>query len=688
MTVEPSQQAVEARVLDLRARIDRANHLYHTLDAPEISDAEYDALLAELKRLEADHPELITPDSPTQTVGGAPMSATFAPVRHPTPMMSLDNAFNLTDLASFEDRLNRALGLKGVAQRYNCELKIDGLSINILYRAGKLEWAATRGDGETGEDVTPNVLTIASIPRQLTQPVDLEVRGEVYLTRAEFERMNAEIEEGTAREDAAAAEGEEGQAKAGRAAFKNPRNAAAGTLRQKDPSITASRKLCAAFYAVGSHAHLPVRTQSELITYLKSLGLPVLESNEVVEGPEGIERYHARLAAQRSSIEFDADGVVAKVDDLRVQDEAGFTARAPRWAIAYKFPVEEVASTLLDIRVQVGRTGKLTPLAVLEPRLIEGSVVARATLHNEDFIRALDLRVGDRVIVRKAGGVIPEIVRVVTEERPAGAQEWIFPAACPECGHEVAREGAHTFCVNPACPAQQFERIRHFASRNAMDIAGLGDRHVAQLIETGLVRDVADIYSLRQEQLAALERMGEKSAANLVAQIEASRTRELSRLIFALGIHHVGEKASAVLERSFESLDAIMATPREVLAKVPGIGPTIAEALHEALSDKSMRAVVERLKAAGVNTRSQSAPVGDQLAGLSFVLTGALSRPRGEVQARLESMGARVTGSVTKKTSYLVAGDDAGSKLDRARELKVPVLDEAGLEELIRTRTA
>jgi DNA ligase (NAD+) len=659
----------ETRILELRERINRANALYYVSDAPEISDAEWDALMHELKQLEAAHPELVTPDSPSQRVGSvATVQTGFAQIKHPTPLMSLDNAFNDADLQGFEDKLNNVMGVKEVSRRYTCELKIDGLSINILYRAGKLIWAATRGDGETGEDVTQNVLTIPEIPRQLSEPIDLEVRGEVYLSRAEFARINAELEEN------------------GAPLFKNPRNAAAGTLRQKDPSMTASRNLKAYLYAVGSHRNLPVKTQSELLEYLGRLGLPISKQFETVDGVTGIAAYHTRMTAIRHTLEFDADGSVAKIDDLFLQDELGLTSRAPRWAIAYKFPAEEVATTLLSVTIQVGRTGKITPVAELEPRLLEGSVVSRATLHNEDFMRALDLRVADRVVLRKAGGVIPEIVRVMLEERPADSVMFVFPTHCPVCGTELVKEGAHHFCVNDACAAKEFERIRHFVGRDAMDIQGLGDERIRQLQSAGLVRDAADLYDLTLERVAALDRMGDKSAQNLLDQIAGSKTQSLARFVYALGISHVGEKVSSLLERKYGNLDAILSATVEDLSGISGIGKGLAESAVTGLHLPRIAELISRLRAAGLNTQSDAKPVGTQLAGLSFVITGSLSQPRDAIQSRLEELGARVTGGVTKKTSYLIAGDNAGSKLERATELKVPVLTEAALEELLTQR--
>jgi DNA ligase (NAD+) len=660
MSLEPA-----ARITELRDRIRTANDQYYQTDNPDLTDAEYDSFMNELRSLEAKHPDLITPDSPTQRVGARAVTSSFAPVKHPNAMTSLDNAFDLNDLRSFEEKINNVMGVKDVTRAYVCELKIDGLSINILYKKGKLQWAATRGDGETGEDVTANILTIPSIPTQLAEPFDLEVRGEVYLSREEFALINARLEE------------------EGGTPFKNPRNAAAGTLRQKDASKTAARNLKAYFYGLGSVRGLPITSQVELLEFFARMGLPISHDYALVEGPDGVEAYHQAQIANRANLEFDADGSVAKVNELRLQEEIGFTSRAPRWAIAYKFPVEEVATNLNSITVQVGRTGKITPVAELEPRLLEGSTVARATLHNQDFIQGLDLRVTDKVVIRKAGGVIPEVVKVLLEHRHADSQAWTFPTECPECGTPLIREGAHHFCTNPSCKAQAFGRLEYFVSRDAMDIAGFGGERLAQAIQAGLLRDPADLYALTLEQLAALDRMGEKSAKKLIDQIRDSKTQDLSRVIAALGIPMIGEKVSVTLEKNFPDMDAILAGSEEQFAAISGFGPTIAASLARAFKDERILDLIHRLQAAGVNMDSNVQAVGTQLAGLTFVITGSLSRPRDEISKQLEGMGARVTGSVTKKTSYLIAGSEAGSKLEKAQELKVPVLDEAGLTEFL-----
>jgi DNA ligase (NAD+) len=656
MSLEPA-----SRITELRDRIRTANDQYYQTDNPDLTDAEYDSFMNELRALEAKHPDLITPDSPTQRVGAQAVTSSFAPVKHPNAMTSLDNAFDLNDMRSFEEKINNVMGVKDVTRAYVCELKIDGLSINILYKKGKLQWAATRGDGETGEDVTANILTIPSIPTQLAEPFDLEVRGEVYLSREEFALINARLEE------------------EGGTPFKNPRNAAAGTLRQKDASKTAARNLKAYFYGLGSVRGLPITSQVELLEFFARMGLPISQDYALVQGPDGVEAYHQAQIANRANLEFDADGSVAKVNELRLQEEIGFTSRAPRWAIAYKFPVEEVATNLNAITVQVGRTGKITPVAELEPRLLEGSTVARATLHNQDFIQGLDLRIGDKVVIRKAGGVIPEVVKVLLEHRRADSQAWEFPSECPECSTPLIREGAHHFCTNPSCKAQAFGRLEYFVSRDAMDIAGFGGERLAQAIQAGLLRDPADLYALTLEQLAALDRMGEKSAKKLIDQIRDSKTQDLSRVIAALGIPMIGEKVSVTLEKNFSDMDAILAGSEEQFSAISGFGPTIAASLARAFKDERILDLIHRLQAAGVNMDSNVQAAGTQLAGLTFVITGTLSRPRDEISKQLEGMGARVTGSVTKKTSYLIAGSEAGSKLEKAQELNVPVLDEAGL---------
>ena len=663
---------LRARYLALRDEVAAHNRAYYEQDAPTVPDDVYDRLARELRELEAAHPELAGEDSPAQTVGGAP-SAAFQPVTHPTPMTSLDNVFDDEELRDWQEKLARSLNLPPEYDDFTFtgELKIDGLSVNLYYLDGELQWAATRGNGRVGEMVTAQVLTIPGLPQKLDGlKGELEVRGEVYLSRADFAAFNAQAEE------------------LGTPPLKNPRNGAAGALRQKDPEVTRTRNLKAILYALGKRDGVPAQSQWEVLAWLRERGFPTSRYSERLHGLAAAADYHARMVAARADFEFDADGTVLKLDSLALQEEAGFTSRAPRWAIAYKFPVEEVETVLESITVNVGRTGKLAPLAHLSPRLIEGSTVSKATLHNEDYIRDMDLRVGDTVVVRKSGGVIPQIMRVVPEQRPADAAPFAFPTHCPVCGHEAVRaEGdANTYCPNPACPAQSFERIRYFVSRGAMDVRGIGEKLVTQLLEQGLVRDAADLYGLSAEQLAGLERGGEKKAQNILGQLEASKTRPLWRLVNALGMNHVGERNAQALSRAFGSLDALLSATPEQIEAVPGMGGVIAQSVTAALADPAMRDLIARLQASGVSPEAEQVSRSEQLAGLNFVLTGALSRPREVIKAELEAAGGRVTGSVTKKTSYLVAGEDAGSKLARAGELGVPVLDEAGLAALLLER--
>lgn len=670
------------RYLSLVNEIQEHNRRYYLEDNPSIPDAEYDLLMRELRALEEQHPEWIAKNSPTQTVGtdtdnelddALLARSPFAPIQHLNRMTSLDNAFDDADLQSFEERINRVLGTANQSYAYTCELKIDGLSINVYYHHGQLTWAATRGNGVIGEDVTANLLTIPGIPRKLEGvPEHLEVRGEVFMTKEEFLRLNADAEE------------------MGTTVFKNPRNAAAGSLRQKDPTVTASRKLQVNFYALGSTEGLPIQTQSDLLEWLQDHGFQTNPYSKRVQGWHEAAEYHREMIQERPNFPVDADGSVVKVDRFDLQNELGFTSRAPRWAIAYKFPVEEARTVLQDIQINVGRTGKLAPLAVLDPVDVEGSTVARATLHNEDFIRDLDLHIGDTVVVRKAGGVIPEIVRVVKELRPEGAVPFRFPTHCPVCGHEVTRdpENADTYCVNPECPSQAYQRILHFIHKGAMDIAGMGEKTLEQLVNAGTVTNVADLYALNMETLLKLERMGEKNATKLLQQLEESKSRPMARLIFGLGIRYVGARNAELLEKHFPSLDALLAASEQDLCNIPGLGDRIAESVYHALQDQNMRDLIERLRGFGLNFQSTFEAAGEELAGLSFVITGTLTRPRDEVKKRLERLGARVTGSVTKKTDYVLAGEEAGSKLDKARELGVKVLDETALEALIAEKTA
>jgi DNA ligase (NAD+) len=661
---------VRQQLNDLRARLRQANYEYYVLQDPIISDGEYDSLLAQLKAIEALHPELITPDSPSQTVGATPQ-ASFSTIRHPHPMMSLDNAFNMHDLAEFENRITRNLGSDGAIE-YLLELKIDGLSINLLYENGVLVWAATRGNGQEGEDVTFNLLGLPGVPQRLPEALPkLEVRGEVYLSREEFVRINAEREE------------------AGEAPFKNPRNAASGTLRQIDSRITASRNLQVYFYSLGDARVAGVRTQAELLSWLERLGFRVNPVRECVQGVTNAEEVITRWTRTRHELPYDVDGVVFKVNDLLLQEELGSTSRAPRWATAFKFPAEEVATTVHQITLQVGRTGKITPVAELEPRLLEGTVVSRATLHNPGFIAMHDLRVGDRVLLHKSGGIIPEIIRVLHDERPEGLEPFRFPTSCPACGEALVEDGANLRCVNPACPAQVLQRLTHYASRQALDIEGLAERTLQLLLEKGLVQSIPDLYDLTPEMLMPLEGFGAVSANKLVQEIQRSKTTSLERFIFALGLPHVGRRTAQILARAIGSVSRLRSATVEELAALHDVGAVTARAIFGALQQEGMIEMLDALQARGVApVMREGALQGDSLKGLVFVLTGTLTEPRDAVKARLESLGARVGSSVSGKTDFVVAGEGAGSKLAKAEALGVKVLDEEGLRQFLTEKVA
>jgi len=665
MTLEEARR----RVNELRDLIRYHNYLYYVLDAPEISDAEYDRLLRELKELEERFPELKSPDSPTEQVGAKPLESTFRPVRHPSRMYSLDNAFSLEEVRAFEERIERALGRKGPFL-YTVEHKVDGLSVNLYYEEGILVFGATRGDGETGEEVTQNLLTIRTLPRRLEGvPERLEVRGEVYMPIEAFLKLNQELEE------------------AGERIFKNPRNAAAGSLRQKDPRVTARRGLRATFYALGlGLEETGLKSQHDLLLWLREKGFPVEHGFTRALGAEGVEEVYQAWLKERRKLPFEADGVVVKLDDLNLWRELGYTARAPRFAIAYKFPAEEKETRLLAVVFQVGRTGRITPVGILEPVFLEGSEVSRVTLHNESFIEELDIRIGDWVLVHKAGGVIPEILRVLKERRTGEEKPILWPEACPECGHPLLKEGKVHRCPNPLCPAKRFEAIRHYASRKAMDIQGLGEKLIEKLLERGLVRDVADLYRLKKEDLLNLERMGEKSAQNLLRQIEESKRRGLERLLYALGLPGVGEVLARNLALRFGHMDRLLEADLEELLQVEGVGELTARAILNTLRDPAFRDLVRRLKEAGVEMAAKERE-GEALKGLIFVITGELSRPREEVKALLRRLGAKVTDSVSRKTSFLVVGESPGSKLEKARALGVPTLSEEELYRLIEERT-
>jgi DNA ligase (NAD+) len=661
-------RAAASRAAELRTLIEHHNYRYHVLDDPQISDAEFDALLRELQGLEAAHPELVTAESPTQRIGGTPATS-FPTLHHRIPMLSLDNAFSEEEVVAFDRRVRERLE-RDQDIEYAAEPKLDGLAISVVYEHGVLRHAATRGDGVTGEDVTANVRTIRSVPLRLRRgaPKLLEVRGEVYMPVAGFAAMNARA------------------AERGEKLFVNPRNAAAGSVRQLDARITAERPLDLFFYAVGvvEGGAVPER-QSELADALHEWGLRTCPEAERVVGVRGCLEYFGRIGAMRPRLPYQIDGVVYKVD-LRADREAlGFVSRAPRWAIAHKFPAEEAQTRVLDVEFQVGRTGALTPVARLAPVFVGGVTVSNATLHNMDELERKDVRIGDTVIVRRAGDVIPEVVRVVAEHRAHDARLVRLPARCPVCGSPVQREPEEAIarCSGGyVCAAQRRERILHFASRRAMDIEGLGDKLVDQLVTAGLVDDPADIYELTVGQLAELERMGERSAEKLRAAIDRSRETTLPRFLFALGIRDVGEATALALAQHFGALEALMQADVDTIQQVPDVGPVVAARVTAFFADAGNRRIIERLRAAGVRWSDLEArgAAEQPLAGRTFVLTGTLaSLTRDEAGDRLRALGAKVAGSVSKKTDYVVAGADAGSKLQKARDLGVPVLDEQAL---------
>ncbi len=669
---------VQDRLKALRETIDQHNHRYYVQDAPVISDAQYDELMAQLQAIEQAHPDLIVPDSPTQRVGSAPLAA-LGSVRHALPMLSLGNAFQAEDILAFDKRVADTLrdsGLLGANElvEYMAEFKFDGLAISLRYEQGRLVQAATRGDGQTGEDVTSNIRTLRSVPLKLQDdyPEVLEVRGEVLMLRSDFERLN------------------QAQQKRGEKIFVNPRNAAAGSLRQLDPRITAQRPLRFFAYGWGEIQGLrqasPV-SHAAMLSWLEALGLPVNRDRKVLEGAQGLLDFYADIGQRRLALPFDIDGVVYKVNSLAAQQVLGFVARAPRFAIAHKFPAQEETTLLLGIDVQVGRTGAITPVARLKPVFVGGVTVTNATLHNEDEIRRKDVRVGDTVIVRRAGDVIPEVVGPVPELRPEGTELFVTPATCPVCGSAIERleDEAISRCTGGLfCAAQRKQSVTHAAGRKALDIEGLGEKLVDQLVDSGRIKSLADLFTLRVEELILYERMGRKSAENLVAAIDKARTPSVGRLLFALGIRHVGETTARDLARHFGSIDAIMAADEEALLAVNEVGPVVAASLAHFFAEPHNREIVQALASAGVQAQSDAEPVGRLLSGKTFVLTGTMpTLTRDEATRRIMAAGGKVSGSVSKKTAYVVAGEDAGSKLVKAQELGVTVLDEGQLLELL-----
>jgi DNA ligase (NAD+) len=662
-TTERELADAKVRVEELRERLNYHSYRYHVLDDPEVSDAEYDELTVELRELEERFPELITPDSPTQRVGAAPADL-FAPVQHRTPMLSLDNAFAREELEAWATRVERGVGS---GARYSCELKIDGVAVALTYEGGALTKGATRGDGRIGEDITANVRTVRSVPQRLKLPDPpeyLEVRGEIYLPVRAFERLNEQLLEAGARP------------------FANPRNAAAGSLRQKDPKVTASRPLSLWVHSFGFAAGVRFESHSGFLQWCRDAHLPVAPTSKVEEDLDGVERYLGHWERNRHSVDWEIDGTVIKVDQVALQQELGATSHAPRWAIAYKFPPEERTTVLRRIDVHTGRTGMVTPFAVLEPVHVSGVTITTATLHNEDEVARKDVRERDTVIVRRAGDVIPEVVGPVLSKRKRGARRWRFPAACPSCGTPLVRKEGEAYrrCPNKrGCPSQNVEWLFSFASRGAMDIEGLGYKTGIQLLDRGLVKDPGDIFSLTSEDLAQLEGFADRSIANLLGSIEQARDQPLWRLLVALNIPHVGTHVAQVLARAFGSTEALAGASAEAVDDVPEIGPEIARSVHEWFHDPVNLALLEKLRAAGVRT-ADAVPEreGSQLLdGVTLVITGGLSElSREEAVEAAQAAGARVASSVSKKTDFVVAGENPGSKLAKAEELGVDVIDE------------
>lgn len=690
MTEQGGKEAIRARIDALRKEIEHHTYQYYALDAPEISDAAFDSLMRELKELEAAYPEFIDPSSPSQRVGGY-IESHFNPVEHQVRMYSLDNAMDLTELERWIDGVVEACG---ILPELCCELKIDGSSIALTYIDGILDHAATRGDGAVGEDITANVRSVRDVPLRIREQafptmVDraevIELRGEAYMPKSSFASLNREAE----------AEG--------RPLFANPRNAAAGSLRQKDPSVTARRDLSTFMYAIADAGVLRIRTQWELLQWLREAGFHVNPDVRLCSTKQEVFDFCRSSLEKRDDLPYEIDGVVVKVNDFHLQQEMGFTSRAPKWAIAYKFPPEEKTTILRDITVQVGRTGVLTPVAELDPVLVAGSTVARATLHNEDEIHRKDVRVGDTVIVRKAGDVIPEVVGPILSLRPDNALVWQAPDTCPSCGMPVVREegAAQLRCISIDCPAQALERLLYWASRDVMDIDGMGEEIVGRLVEIGRLVDVADYYSLTVDELASLDMgrfnkdgehitLGKTVASKLVAAIEDSKKREFHRVLNGLGIRHIGKNTAKEIVEAYPSMEALMDASEEELGAVYGVGGIVARSIWEFLRTPDNIQVIERLQAAGVPMQAAARPQNDDapLKGLSFVITGTmndLGLSRNEIGEKLEALGARVSGSVSSKTSYVVVGDSPGSKYDKAVKLGVPVLDEVQLGTLLDT---
>jgi DNA ligase (NAD+) len=657
------KQTAQARVQELHRLLHQYNYEYYVLDNPSVSDAEYDRLMQELIALEEQYPELKTADSPSQRVGGQPLEA-FAKVEHRVPMLSLANAFNEGDLRDFDRRVRQEVG----DVRYVCELKIDGLAVSLRYENGCFVQGATRGDGVTGEDITENLKTIRSLPLRLKKDVTLEVRGEAYMPKKSFAMLNEQRQ----------ARGEE--------LFANPRNAAAGSLRQLDPKVAASRNLDLFVYGVVHADELGIDSHSAALDYLDELGFKTNRERKICQTMDEVIEFVTAWHEKRSSLPYEIDGMVIKVDSFAQQAKLGATAKSPRWAIAYKFPAEEVITKLIDIELSVGRTGVVTPTAILEPVRIAGTIVQRASLHNEDFIREKDIRLGDYVVVKKAGDIIPEVVQSLPERRTGEERPFVMPTHCPTCNSELVRldDEVALRCMNPQCPAQIREGLIHFVSRNAMNIEGLGEKVIAQLFEEKLVRNVADLYTLTKEQLVRLERMGEKSATNLLNAIEASKQNSLERLLFGLGIRHVGAKAAKTLAQHFETMERLQKATKEELMVIHEIGEKMADSIVTYFAKPEVQQLIEQLRSYGVNMTykgpkaTNAEETNSYFAGKTVVLTGKLEMlSRNEAKEKIEALGGKVTGSVSKNTDLVIAGEDAGSKLAKAKQLGIEIWDEA-----------
>ncbi|MCJ1781865.1 NAD-dependent DNA ligase LigA [Mammaliicoccus sciuri] len=652
---------LKSRVKELHQLLHRYNHEYHVLDNPTVPDSEYDQLLHELISIEEKHPELKTDDSPTVRVGGPPLSQ-FEKINHDTPMLSLGNAFNEEDLRRFDQRVREKVD----NVRYTCELKIDGLAVSLKYVNGRFVQGLTRGDGTTGENITENLKTIHAIPLTIKEPLSIEVRGEAYMPRKSFVSLNEQKEQN------------------GEQLFANPRNAAAGSLRQLDSKLTAKRKLDIFLYSVNDLTEIEADSQSEALNNLDELGFKTNKERETFDDIEGVLSFISKWTEQRNNLSYDIDGIVIKVDDLSQQEELGFTQKSPRWAIAYKFPAEEVLTTLTDIELSIGRTGVVTPTAILEPVKVAGTTVSRASLHNEDLIHEKDIRIGDKVVIKKAGDIIPEVVKSIAEERSEDSEVYHMPTHCPSCDHELVRiEGEVALrCINPKCSAQLVEGMIHFVSRQAMNIDGLGDKIIEQLYQNDKIKDVADLYYLTKDDLLPLERMGEKKVHKLLTAIEASKEKSLEHLLFGLGVRHLGTKASRVIAEKYETIDRLFEVTIEDLTEIPDVGHKMAQSLVTYMENDDIKVLIDKLKQKNVNMTytgiKQSEIEGHpDFTGKTFVLTGKMTEmTRPEATKVIQSLGAKVTGSVTKNTDVVIAGEDAGSKLEKAEKLNIEVWSE------------